>query len=155
MWKVLLLLLPMALPSVQAYEDPTRNDLCVIACVDCLYEVTFATTVTTDDYWTGWCTDTLLWESIYVCSTQYCTPRQIKGGRYILQSWCQEVDLSISSYDAIMANYTMEDIMAVRVFEHEEISAEEIVNSSVIPAKDYHDNAIQSEVSMISISERA
>lgn len=153
MWKVLLVLLPLALPSVKAYDDPTHAQLCVESCMDALGEIIFGTTVETDDYYTGYCEDTLRWSSAYVCTERYCSPQEIKTGLSYLQLACDEVNLPIPSYDGILANFTDEDLKALRVIEFQEVPADEIVNNTLVPSPVLFHRSYRSWVSTLLISE--
>ena len=113
---------------------PTRDQMCILSCVETFWEVMFGTTVSTDDYYTGYCQDTLRFESTWLCAKQHCSPRQIKAGPGYLASDCKPLHIEIPTYEATIAKYSDEDIKNMRVFNLHEITAEDIINSTLLPS---------------------
>lgn len=148
MWKDLLVLIPLVLPSARSANWPADSQICLIACQDSLGSVTFGTTVSTDDYYTGYCEDTLRFHSTYTCGQQYCSPREIKSGLASFQETCDEVDLPIPSYDDFLANYAAEYLKKVPMIAYDDVF-EETVNNTVVPNQELFDLAVKSWVSML------
>lgn len=120
----------------------------MIACENSLDSVTFGTTVSTDDWYTGYCQDTLRFYSTYTCGQRYCSPEEIKSGLAVFQESCDEVDLPIPSYYDFLAKYTAEDLKTVPMVAHDDVF-EEAVNNTVIPNQELFDLAVRSWVSML------
>lgn len=145
MWSKLLILVPLVLPTAQGAEWPTNSQLCLLACQDSLGSVTFGTTTYTDDYYTGYCQDTLRFQSAYLCAQQHCSPQEIESGLKSFQETCDIVHLTIPSYDDVIANYSAQEppptIAYGDVFE-------ESVNNTLVPNDELFDLGYRSWVNM-------
>ena len=148
MWKILLALVPLLVPSVQGEDWPTDDEMCLMACQDALHHISFGTEVSTDDWYTGYCQNTLLFQSTYLCSQIYCSPQEIERGLGYYQHTCDKVHVTIPSYKDTMANYSADAIKEVpKVGQHDEF--EEAVNNTLVPDQQFYLNALQSNVSML------
>ena len=134
MLKYLLLLLSWTSLSLQINGYPNRDEMCVFVCEECFWEVTFGTTVETEDYYTGHCQDTLRFESTWLCSKLRCSPREIKAGVNYVRSSCIEHKIELPDYNAVIAKYPEEAIKNMRVFSRPEITPEDIINSTLLPS---------------------
>ena len=148
MWQILLFFLSNGLLSVHGHTPPAGSQICLYACQESLWEVTFGTTVSTDDYYTGYCQDTLRFSSTYLCAKQLCSPHEIESGLEYIRHTCEEVDLPIPSFESTIANFSDEAIKDVRVVRQYEISAEEIINSTLLPSRELFDLAYRTNVSV-------
>jgi hypothetical protein len=158
MWKVLRVSLSLALLSIHVSGMPTWNDLCVAACEDSLWHIQFGTGVGFDDFWTGYCGDTLRFSSTFLCAKQRCSQREIESGLHYLQDYCDEAvvkGLTIPSYNEIVANFSDEDVKAIRRVNFDDIPADEIVNNTLQPTQELWDRAHQTWVSMLQVPERS
>ena len=150
MWKLLLVLGPLAVPFVHGSEWPSNDEMCLIACQDALYSVSFGTAVETDDYFTGYCLNALLWQSTYLCGQTYCSSREVESGLEYFQHECDKYHVMIPSYDDTMANYTSEAIEKVPRLAQDDVF-EEAVNNTLVPTQQFYDNALQSDVSVLRV----
>lgn len=135
----LLCVLLLVAKSLQEGE-PTHAQYCVTACNECFDSITFGTTVSTDDYYTGMCEDTLKWQSTYICAKLHCTPYQIKTGiDYVTDPCRTEVHVDTISYDAVMANYSDEAIQAMPILEFTTDWPTDIFNNTLVPSQELFD----------------
>lgn len=132
----LLFLLSLISLSLQKYDGPNHAQICVTACEECFWDVTFGSTVATDDYYTGFCEDTYRYSSALLCSKFHCSAYEIKTGIDYIQSMCDKAHVELPSYDNVLANFTDESIKDVRVVGYHEITADEIINSTLLPTDD-------------------
>lgn len=129
------------------YDEPTKAQQCVVACNECFDELSFGTTTSTDDYYTGYCLDTLKWESTWLCSKLYCTSYQIMTGADYAGKPCRtEVHIDIPSYNAVIANYSSEALNAVPRIEYSPEPPTDIFNNTVVPSKALFDIAFKTVV---------
>lgn len=135
MLKHLVLLLSWISLSLQSWP-PSKDEYCILSCTECFWEITFGTTTSTDDYYTGYCQDTLRFESTWLCAKQRCTPREIAAGHGYLAPDCDRLNIAIPSYEATIANYSDEDIKNMQVFSLHEITSDTIVNNTLLPSDD-------------------
>ena len=139
MLKLLVLLLSYVSLSLQINGFPDRREQCVFACMEAFWNVIYGTFTETDDYYTGWCHDDLHVQSAWICAKLHCSPSEIKAGVvYYQREYCNlaEPPVTMLSYDAVIANYSDEDIANMRVIEFGEDFSEEIVNNTLV-ASDY------------------
>lgn len=126
--------------SLQYDDGPNSSQMCVSACQSAVDSVTFGTTVETDDWYTGYCEDTLKWESTYICSKLYCTPYQIQRGvDYVTLACRTEVHVDVVSYADVIANYSDAAIMAMPMLEYSVEAPTEIYNNTIIPTRELYD----------------
>lgn len=145
----LLILVPLVLPTVQGAEWPANSQLCLLACQDSLGSVTFGTTTSTDDYYTGYCQDYLRFQSAYLCARQRCSPQEIESGLNSFQETCDIVHLTILSFDEVMANYSTQDPPPTIAYDD---VFEESVNNTVVPNDELFALGYRSWVSMNAFS---
>ena len=145
MWRNLLILAPLALPITRGAEWPSNSQLCFLACQDSLGAVTFGTTVSTDDYYTGYCEDTLRFQSTYLCARERCSPQEIESGLKSFQETCDRVHLTIPSYDEVIANYSAQEPPPTIAYDD---AFEESVNNTLVPNDELFYLGYRSWVSM-------
>lgn len=125
---------------------PSNSQLCAAACSSALDSVIFNTTVSTDDWYTGYCEDTLRFSSIFFCIRIHCSQSQIETAvDYTVEACHTEVHIETPSYDSVMAGFSDEAISAIPVISME--PSEEIVNVTVIPTEEAYVLAMQTWVS--------
>lgn len=140
--------------SLQHDDGPNSSQMCVAACQSSLDEVTFGTTVHTDDYYTGYCEDTLKWESTYICSKLYCTPYQIQRGvDYALLVCRTKVHVDVVSYADVIANYSDAAIEAMPRLDYSVEPPTDIYNNTIIPTRDFYDRSFKTYVCIHILSE--
>lgn len=122
--------------SFQAYGLPSHAQICVTACIECFSDVTFGTTVSTDDYYTGYCQDSFRFFSGFLCAKNHCSPYEIKTGIEYVQASCDEVHIELPSYETVIANYTDKSVPTVG---YQEITSDQIINSTLLPTDDLFD----------------
>lgn len=149
MWRNLLILAPLALPIARGAEWPSNSQLCFLACQDSLGSVTFGTTASTDDYYTGYCEDTLRFQSTYRCARERCSPQEIESGLKSFQETCDIVHLTIPSYDEVIANYSAQE--PSKTIAYDDVF-EESVNNTLVPNDELFDLGYRSWVSMNAFS---
>lgn len=135
MLKLLVLFLSYVSLSLQINGYPDGQQQCVFACMEAFYGVTFGTFTETDDYYTGFCHDDLHIESAWICAKLRCTPDQIKTGvQYYQQYYCNVADppVQMISYDAVIANYSDDDIANMQVIDYRYDLSAEIVNNTLV-----------------------
>lgn len=145
MWRNLVILVPLVLPSARGAEWPKNSQLCLLACQDSLGSVTFGTTTQTDDWYTGYCQDTLRFESTYLCGRQHCSPEEIKSGLESFQETCDYVHLTIPSYDEAMAKYSAQETIPEIAYDD---VFEDTINNTVVPNQELFDLGYQSWVNI-------
>ena len=126
---LLLSLIPL---SLQLYGNVDGDQICVTACQECFFNVTFGTTSSTDDYYTGYCQDTDRWQSALLCSKFHCSPREIKAGVAYRRNECQPY-ADTASYEMVIANYSDEAIKNMPVYGSEDMTSSDIVNGTLLP----------------------
>lgn len=125
---------------------PSNSQLCAAACSSTLDSVIFNTTVSTDDYYTGYCEDTLRLSSIFFCIRIHCSQSQIENAvDYTVEPCHTEVHIETPSYDSVMAGYSDEALSAIPVISMK--PSEEIVNITVIPTEEAYGLAMRTWVS--------
>lgn len=137
MLKLLVLLLSYVSLSVQLNGYPEPNQQCMFACMEAFYGVVFGTYVETEDWYTGFCQDTLHIESAWICAKLRCPPNQIQPGvEYYQTYYCNEADppVQLISYDEVIAKYSDADIAAMQVIDYGYDLTEEIVNNTLVAA---------------------
>lgn len=142
MLKILVLSLSYVSLSLQSWGNPDADQQCLYACVRAFYGVTFGTYMETDDYYTGFCQDSLHIQSGYLCAKQRCTPSQIKTGiEYYQQYWCNEATptpVKMFSYEDVIANYSDADIANMQVIDFPYEITDIINNTLLITDRLYH-----------------
>lgn len=139
----LLVVLSLVSLSIQGNGLPKHAQICVSACQECFDEVTFGTTVSTDDYYTGYCEDTLKFYSTFLCARSRCSPYEIKTGIDYIRPPCDDLGIEIPSYDAVIANYSGQSIRSI---DYEEITADEIINGTLVPTDEFFDRSYKTWV---------
>ncbi|MCJ1470451.1 hypothetical protein MMC07_009096 [Pseudocyphellaria aurata] len=135
MWTPWIYLLLLVAKSWQYDFGPNKAQMCVQACDGGVEYVTFGTTAQTDDYYTGFCQDTLRFESVFLCAKLHCSPWQIMTGVPYYTKPCRtEVHVDTISYDAVIANYSDADIMAMPVIEYSTDPPTDIYNNTDLGA---------------------
>lgn len=114
---------------------PSNSQLCAAGCAATLYDVVFNTTVYTDDYYTGYCEDTLRFYSTFFCIRIHCLQSEIKTAvDYTVYPCNTEVHIETPSYDSVVAGYSDEELSAIPVLSMD--PSEEMVNNTVIPTEE-------------------
>lgn len=144
MWRSLRILLPLIISSALGAKWPRNPQLCLLACQDSLGSVTFGTTTQTDDYYTGYCQDTLRFESIYLCGRQHCSPEEIESGFESLQKTCDAVHLKIPSYVEAMTIYSAQKKIPTIAYDD---GFEDTINNILVPDQELFDLSYRSWVS--------
>lgn len=125
---------------------PSNSQLCGAACSITLDNVIFNTTVSTDDYYTGFCEDTLRFSSIFFCIRIHCSQSQIQTSvDYTAEPCHTEVHIETPSYDSVMAGFSDEALSAIPVIGVE--PSGETVNVTVIPSEEAYVLALKTWVS--------
>lgn len=125
---------------------PSASELCAAACSSALDEVVFNTTVETDDYYTGYCEDTLRFSSIFFCIRIHCSQSQIETAvNYAVEDCHTEVHVDTPSYQSVIAGYSDEALSAIPIISME--PSKEIVNITVIPSEEAYLLAMRTWVS--------
>lgn len=135
MLKLLVLFLSYVSLSLQINGYPDGNQQCVFACMEAFYGVTFGTYAETDDWYTGFCQDSLHLESAWICAKLRCTPGQIKTGvQYYQQYYCNlaEPPVKMLSYEEVIANYSDADIANMQVIDYGYDLSDQIVNNTLV-----------------------
>lgn len=145
MWRNLLVLVPLVLPTARGAEWPSHSQLCLLACQDSLGSVVFGTTTDSDDYYTGYCEDTLRFQSTYRCGHQRCSPEEIESGLKSFQETCDIVHLTILPYDEVIANYSAQEPAPAIAYDD---VFEESVNNTLVPNDELFDLSYRSWVSI-------
>lgn len=146
MWTQFLGILLLVADSFQ-WDYPNKQQECVSSCQSALDYVTFGTTKETDDYYTGYCRDTLKWQSIWLCAKMYCTPYEIKTGVDYAGKPCRtEVHINIPSYDSVIANYSVEAMKAVPIIDYNPEPSKDIINNTVLVSPTYYGYAYRTVV---------
>lgn len=131
----------------KSLQLPHNSQLCAAACYTTLDSIIFNTTVETDDYYTGFCEDTLRVSSIFFCIRLHCTNSQIQTAvEYIVEPCHTEVHIETPTYDSVIAGFSDEALSAIPVISSMEPS-EEIVNVTVIPSDEAYVLAVNTWVS--------
>lgn len=126
---------------------PSASELCAAACSSALDEVVFNTTVETDDYYTGYCEDTLRFSSIFFCIRIHCSQSQIESAvNYAVEDCHTEVHVDTPSYQSVIAGYSDEALSAIPIISMKEPS-KEIVNVTVLPSEEGYLLAMRTWVS--------
>lgn len=139
MLKQLLILLSLISLSLQGDYQPTHTQLCAQSCQDAFEQVTFGSTVSTDDYYTGWCQDTYRWSSTWLCAKSYCSPHEIQIGSVYFQKSCDIVHLKAPTYESVIANFTDEMIQNLTVVGYDDVvtnTPKEIYNTTLLATED-------------------
>ena len=119
--------------------------------------VTFGTYTDTDDYYTGFCQNSLEIESAYICAKHRCNPSQIKTGiEYYQEYWCNEADTPIQllSYEDVIANYSDADIANMQVIDYGYDLSTEIVNNILLISDRLYASSLDTNVRSFSFSRR-
>lgn len=133
----LIFILHAILPKSLRGGDPTKSQLCVVACRESLSNVDFGTTIKTDNHFTSYCKDTLRWSSICLCSKTHCSPYQIKTGVQYISSECiTRTNVIPPAYDSTVLTFSDEAIRAMPVIEYSVEPWNKIFNTTVLPSQE-------------------
>lgn len=140
------LLFVLLLVSKSLGRSPSNSQLCGAACSETLDAVTFNTTVETDDWYTGYCEDTLRFSSTFFCIRLHCLKSQIQTAVDYTVEYCHtEVHIETPSYDSVMAGFSDEAISTIPVIGTEPPT--EMQNVTIIPSDEAYDLALHTWVS--------
>lgn len=140
------LLFALLLVSKSLQQLPSNSQLCAAVCSTTLDSVMFNTTVATDDYYTGFCEDTLRFSSIFFCIRLRCLKSQIQTAVDYTDEPCHtEVHIETPSYDSVIAGFSDDAISAIPVIGVK--PSEDIVNVTVVPSDEAYDLALKTWVS--------
>lgn len=128
---------------------PSNSELCAAACSSSLHRVVFNTTVSTDDYYTGYCEDTLRLSSIFLCIRIHCSQSQIDYAvNYAVESCHTEVHIETPSYQTVIAAFSDEALSAIPIISMK--PSKRMVNSTVLPSEEAYRLAIKTWVRLLS-----
>ena len=145
---LLLCLIPL---SLQYDENPEGDEICLYACQEVFWNVTFGTTAETEDYWTGYCQDLDRLESAVLCGKYHCSPNELKAGFGYIQHWCTKVDITLPDYKTIIANYSEEDISNMYIYGSEDMTTfSDIVNGTLLASDELFARSLLTWVRLIS-----
>ena len=131
---------------------PSNSELCAAACSSSLRRVVFNTTVSTDDYYTGYCEDTLRLSSIFLCIRIHCSQSQIDSAvNYAVESCHTEVHIETPSYQSVIAAYSDEALSAIPIISSMKTS-KRMVNSTVLPSEEAYRLSIKTWVRLSFLS---
>lgn len=131
------------------YSEPTKAQYCVTSCQEIYDYITFGTTVSTDDYYTGMCEDTLKWESTYLCAKLHCSPFEVRTGiEYATEACRTEVHVDVPSYDSVIANYSDAQIAAMTIIDWDVTITPptDIYNVTLLPTQEFFRRQVKSLV---------
>ena len=135
-----------ALLLVSKSLQQSNSQLCGAACSETLDSVVFNTTVSTDDWYTGYCEDTLRFYSTFFCIRIHCLKSQIQTAvDYTVESCHTEVHIETPSYDSVIAGFSDEAISAIPVIGT--VPPVEVQNVTVIPSDEAYNLALKTWVS--------
>lgn len=135
--------------SLQYDDNPEGDEICLEACQEAFWNVTFGTTTSTDDYWTGYCQDTDRYESAVLCGKYHCSPRELKAGARYIQHWCTPVHITLPSYETIIANYSDEAIRNMRVYGSVDMVSSDIINGTLLVSDELFARALTTWVRLM------
>lgn len=140
------LLLAFLLVSKSVQRSPSDSQLCAAACSTTLNGVIFNTSVSTDDWYTGYCEDTLRFSSTFFCIRLRCLKSQIQTAvEYTVQDCHTEVHIETPSYNSVIAGFSDEAISAIPVIGAKPPT--EMVNVTVVPSDEAYNLALKTWVS--------
>ena len=108
--------------TLSSQQEVAKSQVCYFGCDASFADVTFNTTVPTDDYYTGFCQDTFRWQSVYLCIQEHCSPREIRDGLKYYRADCQKyAHMDPPSYDDTIREFPSEKFQRLRVIEYKEV----------------------------------
>ena len=143
---LLLCLIPL---SLQYDDNPEGDQICLYACQEAFWNVTFGTTTETDDYYIGYCQDTDRYESAILCGKYHCSPSELIAGAGYIQHWCTPVHITLPSYETVIANYSEEAIKNMRVYGSADMTSSDIVNGTLLVSDELFARALMTWVRLI------
>ena len=139
-----------------AQADLTASQVCFYACQQTFTNITFSTSVVTDDYYTGYCEDELRLLSTFLCAQIHCTPGEIASGLVYVADLCTNyASIDIPSYNVLEANTSYVSLDSVPVLEMEPLNITLIVDTLMLPSTELFDESYQLWVSLCSQSAHA
>ena len=127
------------------------STVCVDTCNVALENVVWSTTTTSDDYYTDFCSDTLRFESMWLCSSVRCSPYDITiGVGYWVEQCMSNAGILLLSYDDTIAKYRS-NFSAVPVIFMRDITPNVTFNVTLLPGDDLWQPASHTEVKLYDI----
>lgn len=137
-----LLWLPLAVP-----HELTKSMMCSYACEQSFGYLMFGTSEETEDYYTGYCKDTLRWRSTFLCVKKHCTEDEIHAGWHYSSTECEEqTGMALPSFESIIANITPEEEKNARIIQWEDYKTTDIINTTALPTDDLFGVALETSV---------
>ena len=143
-----LLILAAFVPA--GFADSIQYDqVCAYACAEATSYIIFNTTEVSEDYYLGYCTDTLKWESAWACAAMHCSGDEIAAAEKYVEDMCEENGHSlVMTYDKFKAMYDYDKIKAMPVVNSEDTVPPAIFNNSVLLSEPFWEASQRTIVSI-------